>query len=406
MDSSPDLSSSGLLHRAVEEVKQFLDGDQNQPAFDRVAFRLYGAFPKQRNGQYLHEHWEQGNLLVNHIVALNKRYLNTSLSPQISPTFYYIRLLSNCAWFLYEKGNYHEAQTILVGGLDACEQLKLVSKSPEIDIIHAHMLNTSAILDDCGGRFDSQIEKLKEVLEIRKRVLPQDHEEISGVLNNLCLAYESAMQFQEALEYREKSLEVCRKHPKSMSRETKIQKRELVYSRLLLAMGQLEEAKKLFPGLSRYFEIIQNWYFIGHLYIIMGNYHFAKRNFQSSQRCFSHALKQYEEVGKATDHPQAAACLYKIGRVALEEGDLDKAIEKFREAIKRLQLIDPMNPQIGRINFMLGKALKRTGGDHTDEIGKLEKEIQVIVQRLRPQQDLSAEITEALLDSLVDGIIR
>lgn len=55
---------------------------------------------------------------------------------------------------------------------------------------------------------------------------------------------------------------------------------------------------------------------------------------------------------------------------------------------------------------MLSQVLKKTGGDNTDEIGKLEKEIQGIAQRLRPQQDVSAEITEALLDSLVDGIIR
>lgn len=150
----------------------------------------------------------------------------------------------------------------MVGGLDACEKLKLASKSDEVDVIHAHMLNTSATLDECGGHFDTQIEKLNQVLEIRKRVLPENHEEISGVLNNLCLAYESAMQFPEALEYRQMSLEVCWKHPESKSRDTKIKKRDLVQSRLLLAMGELEEAKDLFPGLLKYFENIQSWYLI------------------------------------------------------------------------------------------------------------------------------------------------
>ncbi|KAJ4861604.1 hypothetical protein T069G_02558 [Trichoderma breve] len=141
MDTNPDLSSIELPRSVEEEVKQFLNGDQNQPAFDQVTHLL----------------------------------------------------------FLYEKGNYDEARKILVGGLDACKKLKLESESDEIDVIHAHMLNTSAILDDCGGYFDSQIEKLKEVLEIWKRVLGEYHEEISGVLNNLCLAYESAMQFQTSL---------------------------------------------------------------------------------------------------------------------------------------------------------------------------------------------------------------
>lgn len=55
---------------------------------------------------------------------------------------------------------------------------------------------------------------------------------------------------------------------------------------------------------------------------------------------------------------------------------------------------------------MLSKALEKSGGNNTDEIGMLEKKIRDIVHTLRPQQDLSAEITENLLDSLVYGIIR
>ncbi|KAF3071475.1 hypothetical protein CFAM422_006447 [Trichoderma lentiforme] len=400
MDTNPDLSS---IEKAVHRIS---DGNKDQLFFEQATFLLYNAFPKQVKGQYLHEHWEQANLLVNHIVTLNQRYRSASSSPRIFPSLHYISLLSNCAWFLYEKGNYNEAREILNGGFDAYENLKLASKSDEIDVIHAHMLNTSATLDDCEGRFNSQIKKLNQVLEIRKRVLPEDHEEISGVLNNLCLAYESTMQFQEALEYREMSLEICMKHPESKSRDTKIKKRDLVFSRLLLAMGEPEKAKDLFPELLQYFESIKNWYFIGHLYIVWGNYHFVRRDFGNSQKCFLHALEQYEKVGKVMNHPQAAACLYKVGRVALEIGNWTLAIEKFRDATKRLQSVDPKNPQIGRINFMLCEALKMTAGRHRDEIGKLEKEIQDIVQRLRPQHDVSAEITEALLDSLVDGIIR
>ncbi|KAL6803791.1 hypothetical protein J3E68DRAFT_434213 [Trichoderma sp. SZMC 28012] len=353
MDTNPDLSS---IEEAVHRIS---DGNQDQLFFEQATFLLYNAFPKQVKGQYLHEHWGKGNPLVDHIVTLNQRYLNKSLSPQIFPSLHYISLVSNCAcWcseiirFLYEKGNYNEAREILNGGFDAYENLKPASKSDEIDVIRAHMLNTSATLDDCRGYFGSQIRKLKEVLEIRKRVLPEDHEEISGVLNNLCLAYESSMQFPEALKYREMSLGICWKHPKSKSRDTKIKKRDLVFSRLLLATGEPENAKELFPRLLEYFESIQNWYFIGHLYIVWGNYHFVRRDFGNSQKCFLHALEQYEEVGKVINHPQAAACLYKIGRVALEEGRLDKVM----------------------INFMLCKVLK-TAGRYAEEIGKLEKEI-------------------------------
>ncbi|KAL7788775.1 P-loop containing nucleoside triphosphate hydrolase protein [Trichoderma afarasin] len=406
------MSLLGMLsYLAAETIPEALftpklSRDQKQLAFDQVTFLLYHAFPKQDKGQYLHEQWEQGNLFVNHIVTLNRHYLDMSSCSQIIPSLHYIRLLSNCAWFLYEKGNNIEARTVLIGGLDACEKLRGKYGSDEIDVIYAHMLNTSAILDEIRGFFDTQIEKLNQVLEIRKRVLTANHEEISGILNNVCLAYESAMQFSEAFEYREKSLEVCRKHPPSRSRETKFKKRELVFSRLLLATGRLEEAKDLFPSLLQYFESIKNWFLIGHLFITWGNYHFAVRDFQNSRKCFLHALKQYEEVGKVMYHPDAIACLYKIGRVALEDGDLSYAIEKFRETTRRLQLTDPMSPQIGRVYFMLIKALRKMGVDNTGEMGKLEKGIRDIVRTLKPQHDFSVEITETLLDSLVCGIIR
>ncbi|KAK4063147.1 hypothetical protein Trihar35433_8942 [Trichoderma harzianum] len=401
-----DLAGNLSLHRLVQkEVQHFLNEGQKQDAFDQITFLLYHAFPKQDKGQYLHDHWEQGNLFVNHIVTLNRHYLDTS-SPQIFPSLHYIRLLSNCAWFLYEKGNNIEARTIIIGGLNACEKLKTKSKSDEIHVIYAHILNTSALLDGFRGFFDSQIEKLNLVLEIRKRVLAENHEEISGVLNNLCLAYENAMRFSEALEYREKSLEVCWKHPESRSRDLKIKKRDLTFTRLLLATDRPEEAKALFPGLLQYFKSINNWFLIGQLFIPWGNYQFAVRDFEGSKESFLYALKQYEDVGKVMYHPDATACLYKIGRAALEEGDLVYAIEKFREAIRRLQLADPKSPQIGRVYFMLSKALKKMGFDNTDEMRMVEKEIRDIVQALRPQHDLSVEITEALLDSLVCGMIR
>lgn len=62
--------------------------------------------------------------------------------------------------------------------------------------------------------------------------------------------------------------------------------------------------------------------FYHRLFIPWGNYQFAVRDFEGSKESFLYALKQYEDVGKVMYHPDATACLYKIGRAALEEGDL------------------------------------------------------------------------------------
>ncbi|KAK4077059.1 uncharacterized protein Triagg1_4026 [Trichoderma aggressivum f. europaeum] len=180
-----DFEGNISLHRLIQkETHHFLNGSQKQLAFDQAAFLLYHAFPKRDEGQYLHGDWEQGNLFLNHIVTLNRHYLDLSSSPTIYPSLHYARLLSNCAWFLCEKGNDIEARTILIGGLDACEKLKRKSESDEIDAIYARMLNTSAHLEGLRGFFDSQIEKFNQVLNIRKRVLTANHEEISGRHSN------------------------------------------------------------------------------------------------------------------------------------------------------------------------------------------------------------------------------
>ncbi|EHK23902.1 uncharacterized protein TRIVIDRAFT_221152 [Trichoderma virens Gv29-8] len=314
------------LHRLVQkEFQHFLSNSQRQLAFDQVTFCLHQAFPKQDKGQYMHENWEQAEPLVDHIVTLNRHYVDTSTFCRLKPSLNYIRLLSNCAWFLFEKGLYSKAQEILVGGIDACERSRIL-KLVEVEVIYAHMLNTSAILDGIRCSFDSQIEKLHKVREIRMSKLPEDDEEISGVLNNLSLAYESNMQFDKALEYREQSLEVCLKHAESKSRETKIKKRLLTLARILVATNKLEEAQILFPGLLEYFKNIESWLLIGHLSIVWGNYYFAKEDFQSGHEKFSHALKQYEEIGKVKYHPEAVACLYKLGRVAFAEKNMKDAM--------------------------------------------------------------------------------
>ncbi|KAL7784962.1 P-loop containing nucleoside triphosphate hydrolase protein [Trichoderma ceciliae] len=402
-----DAEGSVSLHRLVQkEIQHFLTSSQRQLAFDQITFLLYHAFPKQVKGQYLHHIWEQGNRFVNHVVMLNRHYLDTSSFTQLEPSLQYIQLLSNCAWLLFEKGSNLEAQELLKGGLDAYEKLRN-PESNETEAIYAHMLNTNAILDGIRGYFDSAINKYDKVLKIRGHVLPENDEEVSGILNNLCLAYESAMRFEEAFLYREKSLEICWKHPASTSRDTKVKKRDLAASRLLLATGRLEDAKDLFPGLLEYFQRIDNWFLIGQLLIPWGNYYYAIKDFRTSKEKFLEALKQYEEVGQVKYHPDAIACLYKIGRVALEEGDAAYAIERLREALKRLRLTDPTNPQIGRVCFMLGKALLMTDAiANKDEIEKLEREVWDILQTLRPQRDVSTGITEALLDSLVRGVIR
>ncbi|KAL7907170.1 hypothetical protein GGI35DRAFT_486961 [Trichoderma velutinum] len=401
-----DFAGNLSLHRLVQkEVHRFLNGDQKQLAFNQITYLLYHAFPKPNNGRHLHENWEQGYRLSSHIDTLNRHYLNTSSPSQIFPSLDYIRLLNNYTWLLYEKRKCINTQAVLAG-LDACEKLKRESESGEIDVIHIYLLNTGAIHDGLRGCFDSQIMKLKQVLKMRKRVLTASHTEIAGILYNLCLANESAMRYPKALKYQQKSLEICLMSPESIYRNKELNKRELIRSRLLLATGRLEEARTLFLVLSHYFESIKNWYFIGHLSIIWGNYCFHMRDFKESINGFSYALQQYEKVGKVVCHSDAVACLYKIGRVALEVGNLDYAIEAFREAIRRLQLTDPMSSQFGRIYFMLATALKKTDGDNTNEIGELENKIRDIVQALRPQQNLSAGITEDLLDSLVYGIIR
>lgn len=274
-----DLAGSLSLHRLVQkEVHRCLNGDQKQLAFDQVTFLLYHAFPKQDNSPCLDKHWEQGHRLVDHIDMLSRHYLNTSLSPQIVPSLHYIRLLSNCTWYvlfviirlrkqcidiirlLYRKRQCINAQTMLAG-LDACEKLKKQSQLDEIDAIYLYLLNTGAFNDGLRGSFDSQIMKLKQVLKIRKCV-PTAPQEMASILYKLCLAYESAMQYPKAFKYREKSREACLLFPESDFRNMELKQRELTYSRLLLATGKPEEAKYLIPGLSQYFHSINNWYLI------------------------------------------------------------------------------------------------------------------------------------------------
>ena len=84
-----------------KQFQYYLPFEKRQSAFDNASKLLYDAFPKHYTGQRVIDRWAECQLYVQHVIALNERYLqeDCDLAPY-RPTAEFVRLMSHAAWYI------------------------------------------------------------------------------------------------------------------------------------------------------------------------------------------------------------------------------------------------------------------------------------------------------------------
>jgi tetratricopeptide (TPR) repeat protein len=241
------------------------------------------------------------------------------------PAEKYIDLLWDYGVFLNDYAYYKEAEKV---------DLRLIQLSEETNgqnEITAASYNNIGNVYDYLGDYDKALEYHNKALEIRKEVLVENHPDTAGSYNNIGDVYANLGKYDKALKYHNKALEIFKdvlgeNHPKTANSYNNI---GIVYNNLGDYDKALEyyikalEIKKTVLG-ENHPATAGSYNNIGVIYDELGDY-------DKALEYYIKALKIKEFV-LGENHPKTASSYNNIGVVYYELGDYDKALEYYIKA--------------------------------------------------------------------------
>ncbi|KAI1125146.1 P-loop containing nucleoside triphosphate hydrolase protein [Nemania abortiva] len=382
------------IHRLVQfEFGYFLekkDPLKRQFAFEYAAKLLCRAFPKQIKGRPMYPVWSTCQEYYAHIISLGKHYMNGSPTlKKLRPTSELCEAISNCAWYLRERGA-AELDYLLAAGLRACRQIR---GPEEIELIYAHIRNTQGAQHDDRGLFELAIPYFKECLEIRKKYLDPADEELSGVLHNISLNHLNLKQYSQCLDFRQQSVDSINLMPDSEPKSNKLAKRKYVLGRCLFrqkhyeeARQQLEEALKELLPLGDTFMIVLANNALGNLKFELGDYAAAEQYFETAMQIIQKSLPASEARGKL-----GTLCFQ--AKLAIQLGQGEKAVRLLRSLMALMDTTAIFETQRARGYWMMSCAFQMLTGEEKDRV-KHEYEYKNEIPDAGKLYDMAFEILE------------
>jgi hypothetical protein len=95
-----------VIHRVIQEAMNYMDMNDLQESFDAATQLLHEAFPLRVKGRPLHDVWPRCQMYVQHIVHLSNSFViyRQGRHGVIVPDIDFVRVLSNCGWYVTYSG--------------------------------------------------------------------------------------------------------------------------------------------------------------------------------------------------------------------------------------------------------------------------------------------------------------
>lgn len=409
-------------HRVVQEAMIYHISHSSQDLqeyFDSAVALVYEAFPKQVHGDYLSGQWGACEKYIPHGAHLSVQFDGFNgaggVKSKLQGSSKFIDLLSNCAWYSYEIGDYNLCISLADTARVACEDKE--------------SLQYATLCNIAGGAY-FELNQLRECrinwetfLRIQETKLPEDHLELSipyHNMGNLETADSIATEnLDKAMEYFNRAIAIRIEGGDEAA--TLLANSYLCLSRVYFlrkdysgARKKVSEAEALFFRTSG-----GEAHFMAHVHYAKGNIDFDQQEWAAAKRAYEACLRI--GLASAPNHPITAAAYYSLGCVEYEQRHmvnarayLDKAM-----AIAQHRSPDEVDGTIARIMWKMSEVLELDTFGHLQDDAtdyRLQAEsaltrlneagqgglVQVLDEEGMPDK---AEI-ELAYDSLVPGFFR
>ena len=177
-------SQSYSIYRLVQEVvKDNLDADSHRLWAERTVRAVTQVFPNVEYGN-----WDRCDRLLPHAQVAVKVVKQLNFEFEAAAL-----LLTRTGDYLNERGRYSEAEPMLVHAL---ELRKRLLGEEHLDV--AQSLNNLAVLYHDQGRYSEAEPMHVQALELKKRLLGEKHPSVTLSLHNLAALYDSQGRYSEA----------------------------------------------------------------------------------------------------------------------------------------------------------------------------------------------------------------
>ena len=271
------------------------------------------------------------------------------------PAEKYIKLLNKYGNFLGRYAYYKESIEVNMRFIQLSEET-----NGQNEITASSYNNIGAVYDDLGD-YDKALEYHFKALEIRKDVLGENNADTAGSYNNIGNVYDKLGDYDKALEYHFKALEIFKEvlgenHPNTAMSYGNI---GVVYVKLRDYDKALEY---LFKDLEIYKEILgENHHDTAMSYNNIGVVYVKLRDYDKALEYQNKAL----EIRKAVlgeNHPDIATSYLNIGAVYDILGNYDKALELYNKALEiKKAVLGENHPDIATSYLNIGISYHRLG---------------------------------------------
>ncbi|KAH0536242.1 hypothetical protein FGG08_006864 [Glutinoglossum americanum] len=399
------------VHRVVQEAFTYLSTEGLQDAFDSAVRLFYEAFPKQVNGRPLYPEWQrcqryiQGSLFLAHRFAYKLR----KMEPPVRIPQAFVKLLANCAWYLYEIGDHIENLQILEIAYESCEDKE--------SLLCAHLRNTAGVSYFELNSLTRARECLQKSLAIRESLLDPDNEEVANTINNLGLVESAKGELEAAMRLFDRAEEIragLGDESTSLLGITYLSK-----GRTLHLMGNFEQAIQYLESAEALFirTVGPNSQLMAYFHYAYGNLERSQKNQKQAKRAYNTALEIL--LDGALAHALTSSTLYKLGCIEASQGNTERAKTHLERALKLAELrkSGSNDGNIARILWKMGAVLSENiyASLKERQIGEELKSKAMSMRRaILLEKVFSYELigttaieeTEAAYDNLVCGIFR
>ena len=354
------------IHRLVQEVlKDRMDAPTQRLWSERVVKATSCAFPEVE-----FSYWYLCDQLLPHAQKCFDLIEKWNLESQEAAT-----LLNGAGCYLRTRVRFEEAGIFLKRALDIREKI-LDENHPDI----AKSLNSIAGLYKDQGKYAEAESHYRRALDIREKVLEQDHPDVAKSLHNLAGLYRRQGKYDEAEPLYRRALEIRERVLKPEHPDVATSLND--FAILLREQGKNDEAEPLYKRALDIFEKVleSDHPDVARCLNNLGGLYCEEKKYDEAEPLLKRALGIFENVLEP-NHPDVAICLNTLAYLHENQGKYDEAKTLYRRSLEISEkVLGPYHPDVA-------DCLSNLGNLYSDE-GKYDEAEPLLKRALNIRENL------------------